>query len=341
MLLSLVIPVYNVEEYLESCIDSVLSQNDKDLEIICVNDGSTDSSRDILRRYEKKVYNMRIIDQENKGLSGARNEGILNAKGKWVMFLDSDDKLEDDFVKALIPFLRSNNDCDLVEYEYKTIYPNGAIRRNCNFFKVKTLNMSGTEVFNNKIKTNTFYFSAWNKVLKKDFLINNEIFFREGVLYEDIEFSTKAINIAENIKFLNEVGTIYYKRNSGTITTTKSKRNLERMNSYARMIDFLYDYNSNILDKQFFKNYIVSRVLGVFYDIANNCENINDFREIISYRNKFSTLEEYTDYGIKKGNIKTKLLLRSLENRANLFFYYSKIHNYLKLKYFSIGGVKK
>lgn len=339
MLLSLIIPVYNVEKHIESCLNSVISQNHDDMEVICINDGSTDRSKDILNKYSEKVSNLVIISQENEGLSGARNTGIINANGKWVMFLDSDDKLEEEFIDGLIVFLRKYDNCDLVEYEYKTVYPNGAIRRNCDFSKIKNVYKTGKEIFANKIKTNTFYFSAWNKVLKNNFLKDNRIFFRERVLYEDIEFSTKAINKARKINFYNKVGTIYYKRNGGTITTTRSIRNLERMNSYSKMIEVLQEYNLDILYKDFFKEYMIKKVVEVFYDVANNSKNLNEFKDILKHRKNYAELKEYIEHGLKNSKIKTKLLLKSLKNYAILFFLYSKVHYYLKLKYFRIRSI--
>ena len=91
---SIVIPVYNVEKYLEECIESAIKQSLNDIEIICINDGSTDSSLEILKKYEKKYSNIIVISQENKGLSASRNVGIRKAKGKYIYFLDSDDFID-------------------------------------------------------------------------------------------------------------------------------------------------------------------------------------------------------------------------------------------------------
>ena len=91
--ISVIIPVYNVEKYIRECLDSVLEQSLKDIEIICVNDGSTDSSRNILLEYRKKDSRVIVLDKQNGGLSSARNSGIDIAQGKYVLFLDSDDLL--------------------------------------------------------------------------------------------------------------------------------------------------------------------------------------------------------------------------------------------------------
>ena len=101
MRFSVIIPVYNVESFLERCIESVLSQDYEDYEIIAVDDGSKDSSLEILKSYERKTNKIHIISQENKGLGGARNTGIVCAKGDYLVFLDSDDYIKTDMLSSL------------------------------------------------------------------------------------------------------------------------------------------------------------------------------------------------------------------------------------------------
>jgi len=100
--ISVIIPVYNVEAYLEECLDSCMAQSVKEAEFICVNDGSTDGSETILKDYCARDGRIRYINQENRGLSGARNTGLRAARGKWIMFLDSDDKLKDEALSSLL-----------------------------------------------------------------------------------------------------------------------------------------------------------------------------------------------------------------------------------------------
>ena len=106
---SVIIPVYNVEKYIEDCLNSVINQDLESIEIICVNDGSTDNSQEILEKYLNKVKNMKMINQENKGLPDARNTGLKYATGKFVYFLDSDDMLKKNSLKDMYEFANCNN----------------------------------------------------------------------------------------------------------------------------------------------------------------------------------------------------------------------------------------
>ena len=99
--ISVIVPVYNVEKYLSECLDSVLSQDEKDIEVICVNDGSTDKSLEILKEYKEKDDRIIIVTQDNKGLAEARNSGLNVAKGEYIFFLDSDDKMREGTLSKL------------------------------------------------------------------------------------------------------------------------------------------------------------------------------------------------------------------------------------------------
>src|SRR5659263_299226 len=113
---SVIVPVYNVEGYLSICLDSLINQTFKNLEIIIINDGSSDSSRSVAESYIQKDDRIRIIDQLNSGVSKARNVGILNAKGKYIMFVDSDDWIELDAIDELFKLVHDNN-CDFIWFD--------------------------------------------------------------------------------------------------------------------------------------------------------------------------------------------------------------------------------
>ena len=121
-LLSVIIPVYNVEPYLEQCLDSVINQTYKNLEIICINDGSSDNSLKILEKYQKKDSRIKLINQKNKGLSEARNAGLDVAKGEYIAFVDSDDYLElNAYKEAMKVMLQDKNPLILYDYLFLCI----------------------------------------------------------------------------------------------------------------------------------------------------------------------------------------------------------------------------
>lgn len=116
-LVSIIIPVYNVEQYLPQCLDSVLAQSYPNIEVICINDGSTDESLAILTSYSQKDKRLLVIDKENQGVSVARNVGIEQMKGDFVMFVDSDDWLDDDCIERVLAY-QEENQCDIVMFSY-------------------------------------------------------------------------------------------------------------------------------------------------------------------------------------------------------------------------------
>ena len=113
-MISVIVPVYNVEEYLEQCLDSIQCQTYTDIEVILVNDGSTDRSKEICERYCKKDSRFKLVNQENKGLSGARNRGMSESKGEFISFVDSDDVIKEDMLEQLMKQMTSE-DIDIVE----------------------------------------------------------------------------------------------------------------------------------------------------------------------------------------------------------------------------------
>ena len=214
MLLSIIIPVYNVERYLKECLDSCINQQESgvDLEIIIVNDGSTDNSLGVLNTFSWKGIEHTIISQKNKGLSCARNRGLLESKGDYVWFVDSDDWISDRSLKVLQPLLYK--DVDLVSICAANV-ERGTIRRRME--RSAYLN----EIFVGK---NILLHQAWNccvpfHVYKRDFLVKNRLTMLEDIFHEDLEFSPRVYFWATKVMFTNEL--LYYVRiNPNSITRT-------------------------------------------------------------------------------------------------------------------------
>lgn len=199
---SLVIPVYNVEKYLARCLDYCINQTYQNLEIICVNDGSTDNSLTILDHYKTLDNRIQVINKENGGLSSARNVGIAASVGKYIMFVDSDDFISTVAVEKLLKYAEQYNS-DIVVFDY--VHNNGknfiniSVDKNCiipgEVFNIDTLDGSAY---------NEVPVSAWCKFYNADFLKDNEIFFDEGLIFEDVAFFSKVYTTAKRIVYLNE-----------------------------------------------------------------------------------------------------------------------------------------
>ena len=218
--LSVIVPVYNTEKYLRECLDSIINQTFRDIEIICVNDGSTDKSLEILKEYALKDNRIKIIDKKNEGVAVARNEGIRIANGEFVCFMDSDDYYPD---------------CDILEEVTYQAKKNG-------------VNICGGEISrftdSNRLLTQNFrdsfagYLFPENKLIKysdyqfdygftrfvynRNFLINNAIFFPNYTRFEDPPFMVKAMLQAEKFYALNKI-TYAYREEYKKVQWTKEK----------------------------------------------------------------------------------------------------------------------
>lgn len=267
--LSIVIPVYNVEYYIAQCLESILNQSFKDLEIICVNDGSTDNSLSVLQDYKAKDDRIIIIDQKNEGSGVARNAGLSIAKGEYVYFVDGDDWLEDNALeKAVLKSDELNTDIlifgGLSYYEEKG--QNGGY--SANKLPKKYLD----KVFSAKeIKKDIFKFpsTAWTKLYKRDFLVKNNIKFQDIKAGQDqLPFFHSMIK-AERIALLPENLYCYRKNRKGAVTSVKKKKNFSPIYVFYGIEDMLK--SENLLDdyKSIFVNKYFSKAtswLGKFQD---------------------------------------------------------------------------
>lgn len=215
---SVIVPVYNVEKYLEECLDSVLNQTFRDYEVICVNDGSTDSSAEILNDYATKYPRIRIINQENQGLSMARNNGVDAAKGEYIYFLDSDDFIHPQLLELTYAKAKQHN-VPLVCFDiFRDDGTKNFTLNGCPKFDVNTVN---AVVTNNPIDyfkkgiDHRIYNSACLKLFHKD--IFNHLKFVRGIYFEDMIFTSLLMKRRPMTAILSEK-LYYYRTNTESIT---------------------------------------------------------------------------------------------------------------------------
>ena len=217
---SIIIPVYNTEEYLRECLDSIIHQTLKDIEIILVDDGSTDNSGKICDEYKEKDTRIKVIHQENQGVSVARNRGIEAAKGEYIYFVDSDDYLiNNDFLENAYKIGIENNS-NIVIVAWRTLF--------CEKFNIKELS----------------WFATWNGFIKKEFLDSNEqIRFSEKLNHsEDAIFSFKLLSLTDKITNCENTKYFYRKRQG---QATQKKVELKILISYIlqKFEEFFNEYN--------------------------------------------------------------------------------------------------
>lgn len=233
--ISLIIPVYNVEDYLEKSLISVANQTMTDFEVILVNDGSTDSSLQIMQEFAKKHKNFTIISQRNKGLSGARNTGLRAARGKYVAFLDSDDYIAQDFLESLYTAAEETQ-AEIAYCNYKIYYP----KINFSFsypFSSKSTLYSKEKALKKLILDTTLRNYSWNKLCRKSLFFENDIVF-EDMYFEDISTSPRLFYFAKKIA-VNKKGLYYYTKRSGSILSTM---NAKKINDYAKAFGMIRDF---------------------------------------------------------------------------------------------------
>lgn len=213
-LVSVIIPVYNVEPFIRRCLDSVLVQTYTNLQIILIDDGSTDKSGLICDEYKEKDSRIIVVHKKNGGLSAARNSGLEIAEGDYITFLDSDDYIDKDMYEILIRDIQAN-DCDISVCGSRSVNIQGKVLKDNNVNKVIVLNQR--ETFYHFFKTMNS--AVWNKMYRKDVI--SGLFFEEGRIHgEDLYFNVQTISRSKKVVF-NSLSKHNYLKRDGSITMSK------------------------------------------------------------------------------------------------------------------------
>ena len=248
-LISVVVPVYNTEKYLTRCLDSIIKQTYQNLEIILVNDGSTDNSKKICQKFLKIDKRFKYIEQKNSGLSVARNTGIENANGKYLMFIDSDDYVNIHFVKELYSALINTN-ADVAVCDYKKVYEKDA---NTYFKEVSVVQNFTNNIFNNLYNENSDITTvAWNKIYKKE--IFNKIKYPAGKIHEDEYIIHYILDNIKSITYVRAKYYYYYQRES-SITGSYSIKRLDILEALKDRVMFFENKGMKNLNARAFYDY--------------------------------------------------------------------------------------
>ena len=219
-LISVIIPVYNVEQYVESCLNSVINQSYTNLEIILVDDGSTDRSGEVCDQYALKDNRIKVIHEENAGLGEARNRGVRIASGDYICFVDSDDWIEEDYCKELVKAAERTNS-DIAICGYNECFKDGKTP------KVKyddCFTTTGKEILHYTMTANSKYWfniSVWNKLYKREII--SGLWFKSRV-YEDIMYNAESMYKANKIAYINQCLYNYRTNREGSIISKGFQR---------------------------------------------------------------------------------------------------------------------
>ena len=234
--LSIIVPVYKSEKYLDNCIRSIIDQNYKDWELILVDDGSPDKCPQICDKYSKNDDRIKVLHIENGGQSKARNMGIDEAKGTFITFVDSDDDIEPDTYKENISLLTKHPEIDFLQFPQNRIdWGNNFIKKTGVYYRGKK------ELFLNNYQDLQIDNAVWNKIYRKESI--GSIRFREGHVHEDKLFILELIKKI-NVVYISGIGGYnYYKREGSTLNTYNFQKLEDWIYTELLTLDYMYEFH--------------------------------------------------------------------------------------------------
>lgn len=268
---SIIVPIYNAEEYIRRCIDSLINQTYKNIEIILLNDGSTDNTDKIIKSYKDKRIN--YIKKENTGIGNTRNLGILKSTGDYIMFIDSDDYIESNAVEVLVNKALSNN-YDLVVCNYYLNTPSTELK--ISFPDT----IDNTNIKDNPDVLTDINYAPWNKIYHKRLFLNDNNRFIEGIKYEDAPFVIECICASKKIGFTSEYLFHYVMQKSGE-TITRDERIFDIFKICEIIDEKVTKYNCPI------KTNILVKILSSYLKNSRYIDNRNLRKRFINTAYKY------------------------------------------------------
>lgn len=327
MKLSIIIPVYNVEQYLQSCVQSVITQTYQDLQVILVNDGSTDSSGALCDQLAKQDKRIQVLHKKNGGLSDARNAGLKVATGDYVAFLDSDDVyLLNDGLKLLMALAQAEQP-DVLLFQAVDVYPNHQSVRKAYDEDYMAIH-SGTEVFAQLVRTQSFNMSACFQLIRRDLLEQHQLYFEKGLLSEDVEWSLRLWRHVSKVRAIN-LPLYGYQHREGSISTTYTIRNLR---SYEHIFaKFVQLYKERVVEAaaelywQTVMGYLAQMYTSCLYAYGQIARK--DRSEAYAILKRYATLLEHS-ISIKSDRVIKYKRVIGLRMTVWLFAVYGNIRRY-------------
>lgn len=327
---SVIIPVYNSEKYIGECLDSIINQTLRDIEIICVNDGSTDGTAAILEDYSKKDDRVIIIDQKNLGAGAARNNGLRKATGEYLSFLDADDFFEKDMLEKSYNAAKKK-DADVVVFECD-LYSNSEKKYRPCYYSIHSMLLpdhqpfAGVDIEKDIFKA--FVGWAWDKLFKTSFVRENNLTFQEQRTTNDMLFVFSAVVKAESIVIVNKV-LAHHRRDEGSLSVTREKSWMCFYYALGALKKQLIEWNLFERFKQDYINYCVHFSLWNLNSLAEPTHTLllnklkdewYDEWEVTAHaKSYFYNKYEYGEYrmvckGIDPSKYKENIITRSIRS---------------------------
>lgn len=268
---SIIVPVYNVEEYIDDCLRSIKNQTFKDYEVIVVNDGTKDNSMDIVKKYD-----VEIINQENGGLSAARNTGVKKAKGDYLIFLDSDDFIEEELLEKINDSLEDNP--DIVRFQIQEVYEldkdkddlTDAYDYNEVEYNEEPFNTTdGVDAFSKIVKYH-FIENAWCYAIKRSYYIKNKFEFTKGTYHEDYGLIPLVIIKADKVKSISYIGYNYRQRENSIMSSKDYKKTIKKVDDfYNHYTNLIKEIDKLDIESSVIKSYLANSLLIKICELDN------------------------------------------------------------------------
>ena len=313
--ISIIVPIYNAEKYIKKCVDSLLNQTKKEIELILINDGSTDSTHNILKSYKDK--RIKYFKNKNQGIGKTRNFGIEKSTGKYIIFIDSDDYIEPTTCEELFEKAEKEK-ADIVVCDFYKVYDDGS-KEEINLPSFKT-----TKLKNNPNILLDINLSPWNKIYSSKLIKDNNISFAEGIKYEDVPFVSEALDKADKIAKLDKKLN-YYVIHGNSETTVRDKRIFDIL----KIVDIIRTYFKNKKYMNEVVNKLTVRIITNYNIQQRNQKDIKVAMEFID--TSFAYLKkEVLDYKDNKYFENRSFLKRIIEKNKFLSKTYCKIYRMIK-----------
>lgn len=336
--LSIIVPVYNAEAFLERAINSISSYKGNDIEFILINDGSTDNSKSICDRFANQDSRIKVFHIENRGVSHARNFGMKKSEGEYIQFIDSDDFLTENAVEEILDAIKKYNS-DLVNFGYIKYYKNELKRSEIKYNELIVNDYNKFLAVCGYGYKNLLLHSPCFKVYKKDILVRNNIEFNENFDFgEDLLFNIEYLKVIDNVSIIPKA--LYnYNLEQGDNSLTNKYRE-DRFEKFYLLVRKLVDF---LKSREFDTKENLENIYSTFYISSLYCTQHIAFAENINYEKKTNLINEVVNNelvrslalefknGSKQNTILTKLLLKkNVKGILSYFKFKSLVSNKLK-----------
>lgn len=323
-LVSFIIPVYKIEKYLETCVQSILKQTYNDYEILLVDDGSPDRCPYLCDYWAGADKRIKALHKSNGGLSDARNYGLKYAVGKYVIFVDGDDYWTDENdLMNLMSFAHSHPNADFINFNCQYVYPDTKTAKWKPYSDQILQSSDKNTILQNLVKSGTFPMSAWLKLISRDFIVSNQLYFQKGLLSEDIPWFINLLDKSQECYFINQYIYSYRQGVSTSITSTFGEKH------YDDLFKIIINELQNIDDRSFDVDAKASLISFIAYEYCILLSNLEIWQT--KSKKKLKELSKYKWLLSYTTNPKVKAV-KILYNLSGLFITSRVLSIYQKIK---------